>query len=78
MRSQEWGITEQHGRLLFDFILRKKPRLAAESEIRRVIYRPPSSIWAGGRVLSIDRNPDLPDWARTARIDPDSASDASV
>jgi predicted O-methyltransferase YrrM len=77
MRSQEWGVTEEQGRLLFDFILREKPRFILELGCgigTSALYISAALEHLGqGRVLSIDRNPDLPDWvARTfAKLDPE-------
>jgi predicted O-methyltransferase YrrM len=76
MRSQEWGITEPQGRMLFDFILREKPRSILELGCgigTSACYMAAALEHLGnGRVLSIDNNRDLPAWVSRsfAKIDP--------
>lgn len=76
MQSQEWGITEAQGRMLFDFVLREKPQSILELGCgigTSACYMAAALEHLGrGRILSIDRNSDLPAWvARTfAKVDP--------
>jgi predicted O-methyltransferase YrrM len=76
MRDQPWGVTEQQGRLLYDFVLREKPERILELGCgigTAACYMAAALAELGrGKVTSIDRNPDLPKWvARTfGKVDP--------
>jgi predicted O-methyltransferase YrrM len=76
MSSQEWGISEPQGRMLFEFILREKPSSILELGCgigTSACYIAAALEHLGhGHLLSVDRNPDLPDWvARSfAKVDP--------
>jgi len=66
MSSQPWGITEEQGRMLFEFILREKPgsilELGCGIGTSACYMAAALEKCGGGRILSIDRNPDLPGW----------------
>src|SRR5262245_61633945 len=66
MRDQAWGVTEQQGRLLFDFIVRERPARILELGCgigTSACYMAAALAALGrGRITSIDRNPDLADW----------------
>ena len=75
MSTQPWGITESQGRMLHEFILREKPHsileLGAGVGTSAVYMTAALEQIGSGRVLSIDRNPDLPEWVNKsfAKID---------
>src|SRR5277367_4541217 len=66
MSTQPWGITEPQGRMLHEFILREKPHsileLGAGIGTSAVYMTAALEQIGSGRVLSIDRNRDLPEW----------------
>jgi predicted O-methyltransferase YrrM len=76
MRTQEWGITEPQGRMLYEFVIRERPQSILELGCgigTSACYMSAALEHLGdGRIMSIDRNPDLPDWVnRTfAKLDP--------
>jgi predicted O-methyltransferase YrrM len=77
MQDQPWGVTEEQGRLLYSFILREEPEQILELGCgigTSACYMAAALAELGrGRVTSIDRNPDLPEWvARTfAKVSPE-------
>lgn len=66
MNTQPWGITEPQGRLLYDFLLHEKPRAILELGCgvgTSACYMAAAlDRYGGGSILSIDRNPELPEW----------------
>ena len=76
MATQPWGITEPQGRFLTDFLLREKPKSILELGCgigTSACYMAAAlEHYGGGKILSIDRNPDLPEWVDKsfAKLDP--------
>ncbi len=66
MRDQPWGVTEDQGRQLYDFVLREKPERILELGCgigTSACYMSAAlSVLGRGKITSIDRNPDLPEW----------------
>ena len=68
MKTQPWGITEEQGRLIYDFILRTKPaeilELGTGVGTSSCYMAAALDELGAGRITTIDRNPDLPEWLR--------------
>jgi predicted O-methyltransferase YrrM len=68
MKTQPWGITEEQGRLIYDFVLRTKSAEILELGTgvgTSACYMAAALDELGaGRITTIDRNPDLPEWVR--------------
>lgn len=66
LRDQPWGVTEEQGRQLYDFVLREKPERILELGCgigTSACYMSAAlSVLGRGKITSIDRNPDLPEW----------------
>ena len=66
MRDQPWGVTEEQGRLLYDFVLRERPERILELGCgigTSACYMTAALAQLGrGMLTSIDCNPELPDW----------------
>lgn len=77
MKTQPWGITQEQGRLLYDFILRTKPAEILELGTgvgTSACYMAAALDELGaGRIVTIDRNPDLPEWVRKSFTKADPA-----
>lgn len=76
MKTQPWGITEEQGRLLYDFILRTKPveilELGTGIGTSACYMAAALDELGAGRITTIDRNADLPDLVHQsfAKADP--------
>ena len=68
MKSQPWGITEEQGRLIYDFVLRSHSQRILElgTGVGTSACYMAAALHeiGGGRVTTIDRNPELPGWVR--------------
>jgi predicted O-methyltransferase YrrM len=66
MRDQPWGVTEEQGRRLYEFVLREKPEQILELGCgigTSACYMAAALAKLGrGKIMSIDCNPDLPEW----------------
>jgi predicted O-methyltransferase YrrM len=66
MREQPWGVTRDQGRQLYEFVLREKPEKILELGCgigTSACYMSAALAKLGrGKITSIDRNPDLPEW----------------
>jgi predicted O-methyltransferase YrrM len=76
MSEQPWGITEEQGRSLYQFMLEQKPReileLGAGIGTSACYMAGALAELGGGHILSIDRNPDIVEWVEKsfAKLDP--------
>ena len=76
MKTQPWGITEEQGRLLYDFVVRAKPAEILELGTgvgTSACYMAAALEEVGsGRVTTLDRDPNLPGYVRDsfAKADP--------
>ena len=70
MKTQPWGITEEQGRLIYDFILRTKPveilELGTGVGTSACYMAAALDELGAGRITTIDRNPDLSEGRRIA------------
>ncbi len=77
MKTQPWGITEEQGRLIYDFILRTKPaeilELGTGAGTSSCYMAAALDELGAGRITTIDRNPELPEWVRKAFAKADPA-----
>jgi predicted O-methyltransferase YrrM len=68
MKTQPWGMTEEQGRLIYDFILRTKPveilELGTGVGTSSCYIAAALDELGKGRITTIDRNPELPEWVR--------------
>jgi predicted O-methyltransferase YrrM len=68
MKSQPWGITEEQGRLIYEFVLRSDSRRILELGTgvgTSACYMAAALEELGdGLVTTIDRNPELPEWLK--------------
>jgi predicted O-methyltransferase YrrM len=66
MRDQPWGVTQDQGRKLYEFVLREKPERILELGCgigTSACYMSAALAQLGrGKITSIDLNPDLPAW----------------
>jgi predicted O-methyltransferase YrrM len=68
MKTQPWGITEEQGRLIYDFVVKTRPaqilELGTGVGTSSCYMAAALDELGAGRITTIDRNPELPEWVR--------------